>query len=62
MDDKGSLDPRLAGTTGALCRGSVVESSRKDSVKAEDSLHWQQSDNHASQICDQSDYFKSAQW
>lgn len=51
MDDKGILGPRLVGTTGALYQGSVLESFPRE-----------QKDNHAFQMFNQSNYFKSSQW
>lgn len=62
MDDKGSLGPRLVGTTGAPREGSLLGSSKQGSAKVEDDLHRQQSHNHAAQMGDESNYFKSAQW
>lgn len=62
MDEKGFFGPRLLGTTGALCQESVLESVRKRSAEVGNDLHRQDSDNHVSQLSDESNYFKSAQW
>lgn len=62
MDEKGSFGPRLLGTTGALCQGSVLESLRKRSAEVGNDFHQQDSDKYASHISDDSNYFKSAQW